>query len=429
MERFKKSVVDCGDSVEVLVYDLTQRCVVKPLSNYSAAMSQAQLVSTTVSNEMDHLRLFWGYLSATNTPVADVNNEVIRLFRDQALDEVLKSPSYRGDEESAKATVNVKLRRIYKWLHWLQAEGFIRDGTVGDRCAVSSSVVVLEGSRITRTTPQARWNIRSSCTYPLEYKIIPNGSRHHVSQDIPTEETVDKLHEIFFSSTNDPYIAHRNCLIVDIASVMGLRRGSIHSLMSTEFKQAAIDAVGENEFHVRPKSQKFGYANTFVVPTWLAQRICDFSESHLRDFILRKKISPNRHKHRIFLSSRDGAPLADRSITKAVSAAMRLTGARKGSAIHVFRSKFASEEVELETEMRKEAGLDTSTSSIADVMAMKMGHRDKTQFLGYASRAQSKLARKKRAAQTEDIQKLKSENARLKLELAGLRNKPVGRSK
>lgn len=415
------STVEVGGSHFALVYDLSTERLVQAVTDYSFSMVEQELSKLTVFQETSHLRQFWEYLCSSRKSLGDIDDGLLLAFREDQYLKAINSKSHRGSKEHAKATVNAKLRRIYHWLHWLQQEERVSENTIGPRGKVKS---LLEPRRSRSADAVRIWKDRPLWSCPLLFKRVASKSKHKMAKHVPTEETVDEIHKLFFDETPDQYVAHRNCLFVDIASIVGFRRASINSLLTSQFLLADIEKANE-EYWVQPPSQKFSYVNSFPLPLHLAWQIFHFIEGQRATFIAEKSVQKRVHQDRVFLSSRDGSPITDRSMTHIVSQALRRLGMPKGVALHSFRPKFINEALASETRYRLEKGLDTSARSIAAAVAMKVGHEDPDSLLPYAIAIQSRIARLERG-------QLESENRRLRQELRLLRDQrsdggqPVG---
>jgi site-specific recombinase XerD len=392
------------------------------MTDYSLYLSEEeQLSNLTVAQELGYVRFFGEYLNAHACGLEQVDDGTLLKFRNHSLLWAKRSKSSRGSLELSKATANTKLRRAYLWLQWLQDSGRIKHGRIGSRgCAVKSALS--ERRKLSERSEADSRMVSSIALFPLQYRLKTSNSKHQVPSFIPTELTLDDLHEYFFENSASDYIAHRNCLLIDVADSVGLRRASINSLRVSQF----LDPLEVGELQtalIRPDSQKFSYANTFRFPPWIVERVRSFASEQRRQLIEDQRISSKVHGDRIFLSSRDGRPLTDRAITAIVSKALRKLGAPKGSAIHGFRYKFIDETVDAEYEDRLERGLDTSMDSITAAVSLKTGHKSVKSLRGYASASHAKRAAKVRSNGKEALLVYKKANETLKNENEALRAK------
>lgn len=412
--RFKQSVVDCGSFFTVLTYDLQKEAFVEPLCEYAKHLSIDEcLARLTVVQEMGHLRVFWAYLVARASSIDAIDDRLLRRFRARTRLNVFKSPSHRGTRSRAEETVNAKLIRIYRWLAWLRDTSRCRSTLIGRPGCAVESLLGEPGTHSARDD------------YPLLYKTSTRNSKHSMPRDVPTEETLDEVNARFFERASTPFLAHRNSLIVDIASCAGLRRGSINSLKTSQFVGDEFVRTDRDTVLIRPERQKFSYGNVFEIPQLLHARVAKFIGEQRDQFLKSRGISAAVHEGAVFVSHRNGRPLTDGALTSLVSKAMRAAGAKKGSALHVWRAKFTVEEVENEYEERKALGIDTSADTIERAVAAKLGHKNPTSIRPYTSaHAAAKLAHgramraRERQAERSRLQDLLAENERLKALLA-----------
>jgi integrase len=394
-----------------LVYDLQTHQLIAEISDYAHVMLADRFYSRfTVEQGLNHLVEFWQHLLETQIRLHRVSDAVIENFRDENYAKVKASPAHRGSKNHAKATVNLKLSRIYDWLIWLQQTRRVPVGTVGHSGLVSA----LMEAQSTRPTRRGKWR-RSERKYPLLFKLSGGDSKPGAATVITNEHVASLLS--LFIERHEPYVARRNILFIDIAETTGFRRGSICSLTVGQFEFAAIERAKE-EFLVRPDRQKFDYINTFGIPLDLAYRIRQFIDEHWLPWVKEKKIGKAVHNGRLFLSAKTGVPITDRAMTQIVSAGFRELGLDKGIGPHRLRAKFTSEQADNELAERKELGLDTSNMSIAADMAMKLGHNDPAQYYRYASSSQARQARIAREGKAAELKALRQENKELKEKLA-----------
>ncbi|MDM0082915.1 tyrosine-type recombinase/integrase [Variovorax sp. J31P179] len=410
--RLLVSEVSLGaDRPGFLVYDLQARRLVAEISDYAQVMLADRFYSSfTVEQGLNHLVEFWQHLLETRGRLNRVSDAVIREFRDQNLAKVKASAAHRGSDNHAKATVNLKLCRIYDWLIWLQQARRVPVGTVG-RTGLVTALIEAQSYRPVRG---GKWR-RGERKYPLLFKLAGSNAKHNVPASVITNEHVASLLSLFIER-HEPYVAQRNILFIDIAETTGFRRGSICSLTVEQFAIEAIERSKE-EFLVRPSRQKFGYTNTFGIPLDLAYRIRQFIDEHWLPWVGEKKTGDAVHNGRLFLSAKTGGPITDRAMTQIVSAGFRELGLDKGIGPHRLRAKFTSEQSDQELAERKELGLDTSNMSIAADLAMKLGHTDPTQYYRYASSSQARQARIARDGRAAELKALRQENKDLKLSL------------
>lgn len=372
-----------------LVYDLKSKELVRELSEYSVhLLSREQVSSITERLRMEHLIEFWKYLSKEKLTLRKLSDDQLELYRDRQLPLVKGNPRSIGSEGAAKETVNAKLISIYRWLMWLQENGRLSLGTIGPT-----------GCRIT-VVPDTRYAHRKfghgTVSYPVLYRKTGRKSKHRASL-APTREQLDEVAAKLMERENE-YAGLRDSLVLDIAVETGMRRASINSLRASMFDRVRLEKATGSTFLVCPPSQKFGYEEDVRFPVWLGLRVADFIAGAREDFLKSKPHLQDNADDRIFLSTRDCAPLTNRALSQTISAAMRAVGLPKGVAIHSGRRLFAAERIETEIDRRIELGLDTSTDSICAAVSIEMGHHNPESLFPYVSRSQSRRAMEAAAA-------------------------------
>jgi site-specific recombinase XerD len=415
LSRVAISVHDESDRVAVIFYDVREERVVYELTDYSVYMAdEEQLDVKTITNHSYFLKRFYEYLLDRSINLDRCTDSVLKNFRDEEKKSVLRSKASKNNIRIANGTVNERLRRIYRWLTWLQDRGRVRAELIGKKgCGVRSALpsrALVERRR--RLTPNAaRQQARED--YPLLFKKTARKSRHR-RQFVPTEDFRFQLVERLHETAASPYIAHRNALIVDTANTVGFRRGSINSLRIAQFLDGRIEEADGSFMYVTPDAQKFGYEESFAFPVSLAQRVTHFIANYLlptaaaRGWKIDLKTSP------VILSYRDGRAMRDRSITKMLSGHFRALGAPAWNATHSLRRKFANDEMDSEAEYRVEQKLDTSTQSIAATVSLRMGQHNPESLEPY-------LAAKITAPRLTATEQLKAHTASLEAEVLALR--------
>jgi integrase len=242
-----------------------------------------------------------------------------------------------------------------------------------------------------RKSTRYKWSGARQTDYPLLFRRTGKGSKHK-RVFVPSNDERLQVVEMMQSDAATPFVAHRNVLIVDIASATGLRRASINSLRVDQFGQTA-----RGEFvYVVPKQQKFSYEDSFAFPTWLYLRVQQYIKDYLLPMSKSRGWLDRKMGGRLFLSSRDGRPLEDRTLTQIVAQYMRRAlDAPPGTAVHAFRHRFINVAIMDELRYRLAAGLDTSTDAITASVGMRVGHKNLESIRPYVIHLQSfELARK-----------------------------------
>jgi site-specific recombinase XerD len=413
--RIEVSCVDFDEKTAVLFYDVVKAVVVDDLTDFLWSLSEEmQRDPKTITDAAYSLRRFWEALAATGKDVSQCIDSDIARFRDREFISVMSSSRSKQKERIAKNTVNIRIRLVYRFLAWLQANGRTASNSIGSHeCLVTSSLPLdLPGEAEGRITRRNSYRFtREQSRYPLAYRRVGAKSKHS-TQFSPSESlryaSISALHET--ASSN--YLAHRNSLIIDIANTVGWRRESINSLTLGQVDAALATLNNSDYASITPLTQKFGYVEAFDVPGWLVERISLFVRDYLIPMAKTKgwKLQPST---RLFLGAK-GSPLKERSITKIVSNAMRQAGAPRFAALHAFRHKFTNDEIADETRYRIASGLDTSAASIAATVSISLGHRDPNSIYSYVSRSLSAERTKVDRQRQEHLASIEQELVALK---------------
>lgn len=405
-----------GKKVGLVAYDKKDgQKLVNSLIDFCSFLSDEEsLDSKTVKNEILYVRRFLEYVFEQNSTVANVDDDLLKVFRDSELKRVGGSRNRSLSENALKRTVNSKLRRIYGFLVWLQRTENLR-GLIGPKnCKVQSSFEALPEKRIGRG--KTKFVISHRDRYPLLYRNVGEGSKHRVKY-VATERDKDEIIDIFLEQESF-VVANRNVLMVELADQVGLRRGSINSLLAAQFRREEIEATRTEHWEVVPPAQKFGYEKKYKIPFRLAFRVCDYIDQVRRKIMLEKGWSESRTGGRLFFSVRDGAPLSEQTISQIIGKALRKVGVQEhGAAAHSFRRKFANDSIEEETMRRRLQNLDTSVASVAAAVSIKMGQTNPESLTPYVSRVQAAGVDKEHEKRERELAELRDENQRLKLEL------------
>ena len=387
-----------GGGFPAVVYDLATGTVVHELTDFALHLCDDEdLNQTTVKAIVNHLLRFGNYVlsKAHRTrarslleAVVGISDAGLKAFRDDDLLVVKSNPRSRQSDRKAKATINARLAAVYRWIWWLQCSAYLPPRVAGPfGCALTVA------ERDARVGKRADGRVRLKM--PLLFRDAERRSKHKTGF-VATRDTADKAVEVLMSRPSSEYRNLRDALIVDLAVEVGLRVGSIASLLVTDFDRRAIEGTSELTFLVTPRVQKFSYQNSFDVPVWLALRVCALIDVR-DDYLGSKGVGKSVAQQSIFLSERRCTPLRPRSISQLISGVLRSLGAPKGTSIHTFRGLFCTEEIERDIDYRIRSGLDTSTASISAAVSLKMGQRDPMSIFPYVSRALSLRAARDRA--------------------------------
>lgn len=407
-ERLAISSVRIGHRWFVVVYDLQKNATIPELTEYALyASTDKQLSRLTLEKRVGQLINFWDFLLREKVPVEDLSDAVLARFRDDELRRILKRAASHGNELTARRTVNDKLGAVYAWLDWMVESGRM------SYCGVTREKKHTNAHHGTRGV---RYVANRS---PVAFRRTGSTSTSRTGY-VASSATVDAIAGRFLAG-KDIYSAHRNELILAIADAVGFRRGSIASLCTHQFERGELEQEQHSVILVRPRSQKFAYEHDFLFPVWLALRVCDFCDTYRTPLVSKKRASKEATQDRIFLSSRNAHPLTERAITQIFSKAMRAVGAPKGAALHAFRAKYANDQVEQEIEIRSKTGMDTSSTTIAAAVAMKLGHKNSNSIYSYVVAAQTSAALREKTDAAVHVARLSARMHELQLENQQLR--------
>lgn len=421
--RYLVSLVELSDDFSVLVYDFKKKEVVDDVVQYAHELIKSLgMARLSIHQEIGHLRVFLGYMSARRTHIEIISDEFLEGFRDYMLGRLPNSLSKDiATADKARRTVNSKLVRVYDWLKWLDENNKIPNGIIGPiGCRIYSC---LAGSSVSKNSKKNA-DFKYSDLYPLLLKIHTKKSKHKVPKFIPSEDTLDALHEYFFGSCHSLHIKHRNSLLVDVASYTGFRRNSIQSLTISQFIGSDFEYSDRETVRLRPVRQKFNYGDYYEIPIELHQNVCNFIRDQRAEVLKIRGVGEPKTEGAVFISDRTCTPLDDRSITAIVSKALRACGAPKGFSIHSFRSKYLVAATTAEYEDRKELGLDTSAETVMRAVSVKVGHKNPNSVRPYtAGHDASALVKhhnskaRKEKEQLSEIERLRAEVEELKRKL------------
>lgn len=421
--RIEVSRVDLDGTAAVLFYDVVNKAVMDDPTDFLWSLCHdGQLDAKTVSDAAFSVRRFLEYLDRGEhrKQVNECRDDDIERFRDAELKSVMSSSKSKQTERTAKNTVNVRVRLVYRYLTWLQAQGRTRTHLIGRKgCRVLSSLPDEIDADDAARLPLKRGShpAAQKARYPLTYQRIGTRSKH-ATKFVPSEKIRFAAIAAIHDSASSDYLAHRNALIIDIADTVGWRRESINSITRGQVAEA-LEAVATADYaSMCPPVQKFDYVETFDVPGWLVERMSHFSRSYLEPLAKAKqwKLAP---KTAFFLGV-NGKPLKERSITKIVSKAMREAGGPRFAALHAFRRKFTNDEIEDETKHRLKAGLDTTAASIAASVSISLGQRNPDSVYAYVSRSMTAERLKVDAQRREHLASLEQEIVALQYQVKEL---------
>lgn len=367
-----------------------------------ASVDSQQLNVKTVEGRAYALAKWYRYLAQKRIDAFDADDMVLRGFRDAMLGKEAANRS--GNAQARRRTINLDLRNIYLYYAWLQ-----QDAHYGRRRHLLGAQGCQLTSTLLESEPAAS---RGRRRYPLAFRQVGERSKHRLNF-VPNESHRAALTEYFYDRFS-PELARRNCLLFELAWLVGWRRGSILSLTVDDFPAERLEE--QDSLEVMPPVQKFGYSNTFSVPYTVALDVRAYLD-HERAALVERTGSTSRS---IFLSERTGRPLSCRAVSMLFSRARVAIGWPIGAGLHAWRRGFTNAYVEREIDARIELGLDTGGEAIAMSVAHALGQQSLVSQAAYIRDAQRRLRGSVTFRDKEEHARLANENARLRAQIAML---------
>lgn len=306
------------------------------------------------------------FLDARKARWTDADNAKLREFKDCTLNRVKKSVRGKGDESAAKRTVNIQLKWIYRYYAW--AERTERCGTIlgpGEDAPIKSTL------NMPSATSRRKRGLDENA-YPLLFTRLGNRSG---AQYFASGQDKRKVAEVL-SEANDPFIAERNLIILELSSRVGWRAGTMTFLEAGDFPAHPNEPMPGDGVPIRPSIQKGGYSDSFGVPLTLALRISRFTQWRER-WLNQRGWSEKEAKGRLFVSGKTGTPLGNKTITQLIGSAFRKIGveAGRGAGAHSFRRKYAEDSTRDDLSSRRAGGYSTAMEDVMHGTASRLGHR------------------------------------------------------
>ena len=373
-----------GQAVAIAYHSFAQK-IIPEITDYSIYLSDTErLHPTTVKNEIQYIHSFLAYMRNTRKVLEKTDDEVLIKFRDRELNEVKTNAISRGNERTAKRTVNAKLRRIYRFLWWYQDTKLDHNHLIGPTgCRVTADfmhTLIWSKLRSART---------SSNQFPTCFKRTGSSSRHRV-QDVPTIAGVDRLRKVI-AGEELGFVSIRNLLFLSLAEETGMRRGAINSLRISQFSEARLEEAKGDFLNVVPDDQKFSYQSVSEVPLPLAFQVLNYAEAYLKPIYSDRGWNIKFGEDRLFVSERNGRPLQPRTFSRIFGQAFKSIDKGKGRAVHILRHHFTDRAIVEEVQVRLEAGMDTSLTSVCAAVSLKLGHAHPDSIKAYVSSVLSKI--------------------------------------
>ncbi|MCG8043799.1 MAG: ATP-binding protein [Candidatus Thiodiazotropha endolucinida] len=387
MEAFTRYCLDLAD--------LNSRFKERQQAHKSQIDSAAQALKS-FAEFLRPLRLEWD----------QVDDGHIEQYRAWLLERIERDPRSR-DDLSRKRTVNVRMREIYNFYYWAQEEAFLVDNYIGweldSKIRSKLPAYIKKGKAV---VPKGK---KGSLLYPKTF--TRTGSSSDVIDYTADARDREKLKEYFESQGGSGYVKRRNILMMEIASAMGWRQGSLNSLLIDSFSDEQIDKTVDGVVVVKPPEQKFGYQYDFEVPLPLVLRINRHIKADRAALLKGKAVTEEVAMHHLFLSSTTATPLASNAISIIFSKAFTAIGAPKGAGIHSLRRGFTNDEIRFEIDARKRHNLSTAPEDVMLPVQRKLGQKSPLSMQAYADGTQSL---------TKDTveRELREENLQLRAEIA-----------
>lgn len=374
-------------------------------ASYDSGAKSVSSARSDIEAKAYALRAFAHFLTIQKppTPLYRVTDKVLSDFKKHVLAQVQASKASRGLGPQQKETTNIKLRVVYDFLYWCQAELLLPRHTIGwlDIFRVRSSLALAH----------ERGNdsdLRAANKYPLCYRGLgegrPNGAQHWA-----TQSDLDKIESAFWTD-NTSVTANRNGLMLRVLDSLAWRVGSANSLRASQFSALAIKSQDREDFYtVTPKEQKGAKSRSFDMSWELAHHIqhyCEDRELGRHAILNARGVGEEVAKDALFLSTTTGKPLLKQSWVRVFAAGFKAAGAPKGAGAHAIRRKRGDEEFRDEIEYRQAMGLPVTFEAVAPAVQEKLGHSNVASQRSYR-RSMLRLRRQSRQEElTTELEKM-----------------------
>lgn len=362
---------------------------------------------------------WWRYLEDEQYAWLEVTDQLLEGYRDHAFKRVRSSSKGRKSDRTAKRTVNARLRWIYKFYCWAQEEAGLCRNLIGMDHAIFSKLPTYwrRGNGSSKKKRADR-----TVLYPVCFPRVDG--RGSGPQYFATGK--DKRSILArFADTSDTVLAERNRLIIELTDRVGWRAGTLQGLVIDDFNADAFERATDEGITVHPEVQKFSNDQGFLVPYTLAARIRRYVELRAR-WLAAHGWSEARASRRLFLGSRSGRPLGDKTISQLVGDAFRKIGVRAGigAGHHSFRRKFSTESTADDINARRALGLSTAVEDVGFATARRLGQKSIDSSAPYQRAVTNGLSNSEPHKLREQIRELESELADKDREIANLRRRP-----
>lgn len=248
------------------------------------------------------LRSFWGYLHSCDIAWTDVDDSVLRTWRNRmcADDDACRKVGLE------KRSINHKLYVVLHFYIWAQDNNYISDvvgpnATGGRRHPISLEQVTKRGRVVFKSTVLFR---------------ITRKPRNPIPNRDETKRLFGEL-----AKSKSRFVAERNCLLANWALGAGLRRGELLSLRA-ELLPSITSAYEERECSVTVVG-KGGHARTIPVESSLVVDTWDYFNGERQEII--KRCSLRKDDGYLFISKATGGRLSEQYVSRIISRAFSFT--------------------------------------------------------------------------------------------------------
>lgn len=395
---------------------------IQPYTDYCDSMaedyadSEEQAARSSIQARTYAVHDLAQFLEEREVTLKSVTGKVVRDFKKWALARVKKNPRYRGDENRAKATVNVKLKWVYHFLNWCQSHFHLPAGTIGPtNCKVKSTLPSIESER-----NPSKHILASKQKYPLLYRRTGmRGSAPGTFQHWATEEDVEQLEDSFWQGSI--LVAMRNTLMLRILDVQGWRIGSANSITCAQFSKEELERqIKRPKFTVTPPRQKNGASRPFEIPWALANRI----RNYIDDAVTGRKAIEQKLKSKgkldtdnVFVSTNWGKALPNREWSSIFGENFKRIKAPKGAAAHALRRGAGQRHADRLIASLTEAGLPVTAETVTTELMQFLGHSTREAQAAYLMGLRRRYGKSQVDQLTSSLESKNLENDELKAEL------------
>lgn len=308
------------------------------------------------------------FLFKNNLKISRFDDAMLTDLRQTIYKSVENNIISRGSPTAAKRTTNVKLRQVYHFLQWGQANRVLPHDSIGwsANCRVRSTLP----ESVTRGSPS---DLQSKRLYPLLFRSVGEKGGLRDGQHWATDEEIAQMEEYFWR-TNDYEVAVRNILFLRIEAHSAFRNESTNSLLIEQFSDAATKNRDSDVYRISPPKQKFDRDFDFSLEWPLVDRIREYIRFNRPELLKISGGDEKRTEGRLFISSRTGAPLTDRAVGEILSDAFRAIGAPKGAGGHSLRRYRAVVQCKIVIARMRDYGLPPDRETVTREIMDLLGH-------------------------------------------------------